>query len=88
MHRFPANLPQEKPQISTESVWDFFSHVAYYNQQLSWANFIQKDDCLKDLKVPPPQLTPVSSSSVDFSSRVGSRPVMSSPVQEWVVVQC
>lgn len=56
--RFPANLPQEKPQISTESVWDFFSHVAYYNQQLSWANFIQKDDCLKDLKVPPPQLTP------------------------------
>lgn len=56
----PSGLLQPMPCIPTDSVWEFFSHTAYYNQRLQWVEEMKGDDHCGGIQMKQPRLTRVS----------------------------
>ena len=51
------------PGIPTDSVWEFFSHTAYYNQRAQWVEEVVEGDRHGEVPMKQPQLTRVSNMS-------------------------
>ena len=61
--RLSSRLIQPMPGIPTDSVWEFFSHTAYYNQRAQWVEEVVEGDRHGEVPIKQPQLTRVSNMS-------------------------
>lgn len=72
MCRSSSRLIQPMPCIPTDSVWEFFSHTAYYNQRLQWVEAVEGGNRCGDVPVKQPRLTRVGSMVQHGRGRVPS----------------
>lgn len=60
IHRKSSKAIQPMSSIPTDSVWEFFSHTAYYNQRSQWVEEVETGDQRGEVPMKQPRLTRVS----------------------------